>query len=267
MNNQETYTIDLVRLVKALWKRILVIILAIILGALLAFAYTLFFITPMYEATTRMYVNNSTLSVGSVSISSSDLSASQSLVDTYIVIMTSRITLNEVIEQSGVNYTYEQLKKMVSASAVNSTEIFEISVTSPDPEEAALLANTITEVLPDMIASIIDGSSARVVDSAVAPTAPVSPSITKNTAIGAVLGLVISCIVIIVLELMTDRIAGEDDLHQITSLPVLAVIPDLVVSKSGGYGYGYGYGYGEQPPAKNSEEEKSNHKGDKNHEQ
>ncbi len=263
MNNQETYTIDLVRLVKALWKRALIIILAIILGALLALTYTLFFITPMYEATARMYVNNSTLSVGSVSISASDLSASQSLVETYLVIMTSRITLNEVIEESGVNYTYEQLKKMVSASAVNSTEIFEVTVKSSDPAEAELLANTITEVLPDMIASIIDGSSARIVDSAVIPSTPVSPSFTKNTLIGAVLGLVISCVVIIVLELMTDRVDSEDDLRQITSLPVLAVIPDLVVSKSGGYGYGYGYGYGEQPPAqsKDKNEKSSGRKG------
>ena len=87
-----------------------------------------------------MYVNNSSISVGntSVSITSGDISAAQSLVKTYIVIMQSRKTLNAVIEQAKLPYTYEQLKSMVSANAVNATEIFEINVTGADPEETEL---------------------------------------------------------------------------------------------------------------------------------
>ncbi len=246
-SNEETYTIDLMRLLRALWHNAVIIVLATVLGGLLVLSWTLFFVTPQYQASARMYVNNS-MSVGSVSISASDLTASQNLVDTYMVIMTSRITLNEVIAESGVSYTTNELKDMISSSAVNDTEIFEIIVTDPDPEEAELIANTITRVLPDQIDSIIEGSSARIVDTAIVPSSPVSPSIVRNTVIGAVIGFVIACICIIIAELVNDRINTEDDLSQVTKLPVLAVIPDLVSSRSSGYGYGgyghYGYGYG-----------------------
>ena len=43
-----------------------------------------------------------------------------------------------VIEQSGVPYSYEQLRQMVSATAVNTTGLFQVSVTSPNPEEHAV---------------------------------------------------------------------------------------------------------------------------------
>lgn len=138
----------------------------------LAFSYARFIITPMYTASALMYVNNNSLSVGStkVSLSYSDLTAAKSLVDTYVVILNARTTLNEVIRTSGVDYTYKEMRDMVSAGAVNSTEVVQIDVTMPDPQEAERVANTITKVLPGRIADIIDGSSARVVDTAVAPS-------------------------------------------------------------------------------------------------
>ena len=123
--------IDLGKLLKAIFKKLwLLILCALILGGA-AFAYTRFEITPLYEARAMMYVNNSNISLGDtkVSLSSSDISASQSLVDTYIVILKSRPVLESVIESTGVDYTVAELSAMVSASAVNSTEIFEIVVT------------------------------------------------------------------------------------------------------------------------------------------
>ena len=234
-------TIDLLQLAKVLWHRAWAIALALIFGAGLAFAYTLFMITPLYQASALMYVNNSDISVGNtkVSITSSDISAAQSLVDTYVIIMSARPTLEEVIEETGVSYTYEELREMVSASAVNGTEIFQIVVTSPNAKEAALLANTIATVLPDNIASIIEGCSVRIVENAVVSTIPVSPNVTKNTAMGGLIAVVLCCAVLIVIELLNDKINDEDDLRQVSDLPILAGIPELMGAKSMGGYYGY----------------------------
>ena len=59
MNNQE-FEIDLLKLAGVLWKKVLVILLVALLGASVAFGYTFFFITPTYQATVSLYVNNST---------------------------------------------------------------------------------------------------------------------------------------------------------------------------------------------------------------
>lgn len=235
-------TIDLLRLAKALWRRAWAIVLALLVGAGLAYAYTVFMVTPLYQASVLMYVNNSDISVGStkVSITSSDISAAQSLVDTYVIIMSARPTLEEVIEETGVSYSYEELRDMVSASAVNSTEIFQIVVTSADAKEAALLANTIATSLPDHISSVIEGCSVRIVENAVVPTRPVSPSVSKNTALGGLLAVVLCCGVLVMIELFNDKICEEDDLRQVSGLPILAGIPELLGSKSAGGYYGYG---------------------------
>ena len=231
--------IDLLRLMKALWRRAWAIVLTMLLCGAAAFLCTYFLITPLYSARALMYVNNSSIPVDSTSVSLSDLSASKTLVDTYIVILKTRLTLNEVIEQAELNYTYEDLQDMISASPVNSTEILEITVTGPDPDEAAHVANTIVKVLPEKISEIMDGSSVRTVDFAVRPTEKSSPSITLNVALGLVIGMVLSCGVLVLLELLDEQIRDEEYLTQTYGLPVLAAVPDLLKSsESSKYGYG-----------------------------
>lgn len=228
-NEKDTIEIDLLALVRAVWKKIWLVIAAVLVGAGIAFSYAKFMITPLYESKALMYVNNSSISVGSTSfsISSGELSAAQSLVKTYIVILQSRQTLNTVIETANLPYTYEQLVSKISASAVNETEIFEIKVTDTNPEEAELIANTIAEVLPDKISNIVEGSSVRIVDYAIVPVYPVSPSVTKYAMLGFLLGGIISVGVIVLMELFNESIRSDDYLIQTYGLPILAVIPTI----------------------------------------
>lgn len=232
--------IDLGQLLEAMWKKAWAIVLAAILGGGVFFAYAKFMITPLYVADAQMYVNNSSVSFGntSLTISSAELSAAKTLVDTYIVILNSRDTLNEVIRETGVPYTYHELAGMVKAGAVNNTEVFSITVTSPSPQEAELIANAIVKVLPIRIADIVDGSDVRVVHYAIVPTAKVSPNITRYTAIGMLVGVIVACAVICVMVLRDTLIHNEDYLMDTYGLPVLAVIPDLM-DHSGGVGYYY----------------------------
>ena len=116
---------------------------------------------------------------------------------------------------------------MVTAAPVNDTEIFEITVTDADPQEAELIANTIADVLPDKISDIVEGSSVRVVDYAVVPVFPVSPSVTKYAMIGVLLGGVLSVGVIVLMELLNESIRSEDYLIQTYDLPILAVVPTM----------------------------------------
>lgn len=238
MEDKDYIEIDILKLLKALWHRAWAIVLSAVICGGMAFSYARFLITPLYQASTLIYVNNSSFSVGSTSfsISASELSAAQSLVDTYLVILKTRTTLNDVIEEADLPYSYEQLYGMISAASVNSTEIFEIVVTSTDPREAEKIANTIGKVLPDRISDVVDGSSVRIVDYAIVPSRKSSPNITKYTMVGIFLGIVISCGIVILLELFDDVVHTEDDITQKYDLPLLAVIPDLLGTKTRSYG-------------------------------
>ena len=238
--SEEYIEIDLSRIVQSLWQRVWLIVLAALICGGAGFSVARFMLPPEYQANALMYVNNSSISVGSTSISLSDLSASQTLVDTYIAILKTRLTLNEVIQQAELDYTYTQLSGMIEAKAVNRTEIFSVTVTSTDPYEAERIANTIVEVLPDKIAEIVDGSSVRTVDLAVGPERRSGPNISKYTLMGLLCGLFASCGIIVLLELLDDQVHGEAYLLQTYKLPVLAAVPDMLAPQSGGnYGSYY----------------------------
>lgn len=243
--DKDEIEIDLLQLFKSMWHRLWAIILAAVLCGGVFLSYAVFLIDPTYEATALMYVNNTSSSAANpaYSISQSELSAAQTLVDTYLVILKSRTTLNDVIYRSGVYYTYEKLCKMVEAESVNGTEIFKIKVTSTSPEDSEKIANTITEVLPNKIANVVEGSSVRVVDHATTPTKKAGPSYMKYTTLGIILGILISCAVIVIQKLMDDQIQDEDYLTHTYGLPLLAVIPNLTESGQNSYHYGSGYEY------------------------
>ena len=235
----EEIEIDLGRVFRAILKRSWLVALVALLCATSAFAGTFFLITPKYEATAMFYVNNNNLSLGdtSVSISSGDLSTSRSLVDSYIVILNTRETLIDVIDYAGASCSYDQLRHMLSSAAVNETEIFQVTVTSSDPREAERLANAVAYILPKRIGTIIDGTSAKVVDSAVLPSAPSSPSYPKNIAIGFLLGFALSVGIISLRVIFDTTIRSEEDVAQCCKHPILASVPDMTASGKGGSYY------------------------------
>ncbi len=231
--------IDLQRVFKALLNKAWLIAGISILGAVASFLMTFYFITPLYQSAAMFYVNNSNISMGdtSFSISSSDITASKDLVESYIVILKTRTSLNDVIDYTGVDRSYEELRDMISAASVNSTEIFEVVVTSSDPVEAEEIATAIAYILPKRISSIIEGTSAKVVDSAVIPPTPSSPSYPKNVVIGFLLGFLVSAGVVILRQIFDITIREEEDVQQSCSYPVLASVPDMAAPSKGGYYY------------------------------
>lgn len=244
MENQEKsmkeyYTIDVSHILKSLWRRVWLIGLCGLLVAIIGFSIAAFAIAPTYSSYVKLYVNNSSFSLGntSFSISSSELTAAQSLVRTYGDILISRSTLERVIEKADVNYTWKELSKMITCAPSNNTEIMRVTVTCEDPYEASKIANTIAEVLPVRISEIIEGASMEVVDTAIPDHEKVAPSITQYTAIGLVLGILISAIALFVLALTDDTIHDEEYVLRTYNYPILGKVPDLLNAGNKSYGY------------------------------
>ena len=239
--NTESREIDLLQMASALVKKWWVIAVATVLAGVIAFGYTRLGITPKYEASVMFYVNNSSIS-GKLSLA--DLNAAEKSVKSYCTILESRLSLEEVIREGNFNYTYEQLNKMIDSQAVNGTEIFSVTVTSPDPQEACDIANTIASVLPQKVADVMEGAKVKVVDYAVVPQTKSSPSTPKNTVLGMLVGFVLSAGVIILLEMFNDTINSEEWLVTTygDEIPLLSVVPDVNAKSDRRYKYGGYYG-------------------------
>jgi capsular polysaccharide biosynthesis protein len=238
-NEKDYASVDLLHIIKSLWKKAWVIAIAMILVGIIGFSVAAFVIAPTYSSSVMLYVNNG-MSVGDIfQLSSSQITGARSLVDTYIVMLQNRTTLNKVIEKADVDYDFEDLEDMIKAESVNGTEIIRITVTSPDPYEAAQIANAIAIVLPARISEIIKGSSMEVVDSAAVNLKKVAPSITGYTGVGMLVGAIISVLALIVIDMRDDTIRSEEYILQNYDYPILAKIPDLTNVDSKSYGYYY----------------------------
>jgi len=233
--------IDLQRLFGALVSKAWLIGIVSVVCAVVTLLGTVFFITPKYQSAAMFYVNNNSMSLGdaAASITSADISASRGLVKSYIVILNTRDTLNDVIDYAEVDRTYGQLKGMITAEAVNSTEIFQVVVTSSDPKEAEAIANAIAYILPKRISSIIEGTSAKIVESAIVASRPSSPSYSKNAMIGFLAGMVLSAGAVILWVIMDTVIRKEEDITQACKYPILSAVPDMEAPSKGGYDYTY----------------------------
>lgn len=228
-NSKDFYVIDIQHIFKSLWKRLWAIVLAGIITASAGFCLASFVIAPKYRATIMLYVNNADISVGgsSFSISSSEITAAQSLVKTYSIILDNRTTLETVINKNNLDYDYHQLSEMVHAYAVKDTEVMAVEVTSESRQEAVEIANSIGDVLVDRIAQIMDGSNVKIIDTADPKPPRVSPNVTNYTAAGFALGVIVATIVVIIMALMDDTIHDEEYLIKSYEYPILAKVPDL----------------------------------------
>lgn len=240
-NNKEYYSIDVLHIAKTLWRRAWVVIVCACMVAAMGFALAMFVIAPTYSSKVLLYVNNSSISLGNFSISASEQTAAQNLVRTYGVILSSRSTLNFVLDKAketdpSLNYTWQELAAMLEYETANDTEIMKVTVVGEDPYDTELLANTIADVLPDRISEIIEGATMNVVDTAV-KGAKVGPSVTKFTAIGFVLGALLSVAVLTIMAVMDDTIHDEEYILNTYDYPILGKVPNLLNTGSKSYSY------------------------------
>lgn len=235
---QEYREISLKELLICIWEKISVIILITIIFGVAAFLITKYAITPKYNATIRLYVNNRTEATNT--LTTSDVAAAKSLVDTYITIIESNSVLDEIAKKVDFEYTPNQIKKMMSAKAINGTEVFEVIITGSSPENTAEIANLIADIAPDKISEIVNGSSVKIIDRAKVPIEPISPIVSKNVVIACLLGLLISSFIVVLVHMFDTTIYSEEDIKDFCMLPVLGIFSDFNQVGQNKYGYSYG---------------------------
>lgn len=230
--------IDLQELLLLYLRKWWIILLCLVIGMSAALGVTWKFVTPMYQANISIYVNNSRGAEDMDYLSSADLSAAQTLVNTYVSISKSNRVLGKISENLNGDYSVAELAGMISARQMNETEIFRIYVLHPDPAEAARIANAAAEVAPKEISDLIEGTSARVIDMAQIPSSRYSPNYTQTAVIGGVVGTVLALVFLSIFYLKDTRIKDENDLTDLFALPVLGRIPNFeFMSVGDSYGY------------------------------
>ena len=90
---------------------------------------------------------------------------------------------------------------------------------------AKQIADEMANVSSAYIAEKMDQDPPRTIQNGYADGEPVSPSVGKNTVIGAFLGMLLAMAIVIVLYLMNDSVMTPEDLEKKVGLHVLGSLP------------------------------------------
>ncbi len=222
-NEREEIEIDLLDLLSYYRSKLGWIIAAFIIGALIAGCVTQFAMTPMYTATSTMYMVSS--SSGSV-VDLTDLNIGESLSQDYVELIKTRPIIEDMIEDQSLEYSYEEVLGMLDLSVVANTRIIKIAVTADDAEEATDMANALAISAEKTLPKLMDAPKPNIAERAVVPTHRSSPSLTKNVMIGALLLLLLTLAVLTVMYLMDDTLKSAEDVEKYFGVMPLTVIPE-----------------------------------------
>ena len=218
--------LDLGQLFSFYLSRLPLLIIAVIVGALIAGAYTYFLVPDKYTATSKMYMVSAS---SDAVVNLSDLNLGSSLSNDYVELMKSRPVLEDVIDKLELPYNYEQVLGMISLGVVNNTRIVQISAVSTDPHEAMNIANQVARTAKVQLPKVMEAPSPTIVEDAVLPVRRSSPSLSRNVIIGALALLVVVLAILTVLYLQDDTIKSSEDMEKKLGIMPLAVIPEGVI--------------------------------------
>ncbi len=220
--NQNTVTeIDLLELFFVLLHRIKLIIFVTIVGAAVAFLVTKMFITPIYSSSSMIYIVGDSLDVSSLV----NMQVGTALTADYQVIATSRPVVEQVIENLDLDMTYNELKEAIEVSNTTDTHIIELKVSDPSAKRAKEIVDELTDVVIDESSDIMDSGKPNIIQNGYVNKYPDSPSVVKNTILGAILGFILVCGVVIFMFMLNDTITTEEDVEKYLGLNTLGAIP------------------------------------------
>lgn len=218
---QDEDTIDLLELFMGLLAHWTLIAATAVVGAVLMALYTFFLVTPMYKATATIYVVSRNDSV----LNFSDLQVGSELTSDYIKVFEMWEVHEKVISNLDLDYTYTDMASMLSVTNTSDTRMLDITVTNPDPEEAAAIANEYADVGAKYISEKMKTDEPTLMSSARVPENPFSPNKAKNILLGFVVGFVLACAVVVLRTMLDDTYKSADDIRKYTGMVVLASIP------------------------------------------
>ncbi|MDD3361318.1 MAG: Wzz/FepE/Etk N-terminal domain-containing protein [Hespellia sp.] len=224
MNEQirdDEMEIDLLEVFQVLKSKALILIVCFVLGVGIAGGATKLLITPMYSASSTIYILNKSTSVTSLA----DIQLGTALTGDFQSIAKTRSVINEVIDQLGLNMTYEQLVGNITVENPTDTHFLKTTVTNSDPKLAKEISNKMSDVIADKVAEIMMTDKPTTVEKAIEPSSPSSPNVKKNAAIGGLLLLIVAMGFILLRYFMDDTLKNEEDIEKYLGLNTLAAIP------------------------------------------
>ena len=217
----DEYEIDLLELLMVLRRKIALILICAIIGTGLAAVHAFYIATPLYSSTSQLYILTQSTSITSLA----DIQMGSSLASDYVELIKSRPVVEKVIDDVGLDISYEQMLGKMTVTNTADTRIIKIKVTDPDPGQAMRITNDFATVAKKQISEIMKTDEPSIVEKGIVAKNPISPNKKKELAMGFLIGLVLACGFVVVCHLLDDSIKNEEDVRKYLAMDTIGTIP------------------------------------------
>lgn len=216
---------DFLKLLRSRWIVISASIVAAIFGAVAITWLT----TPLYQASTRLFVSTS---AGS---SLSDIYQgnlfSQERVVSYTQLITGETLAQRTIDKLNLGESAASLDSRVSASAKPNTVLIDVNVLDESPVRARDIANTLSDEFVVMVRELETPEGGATPDARVIveqrasiPEYPVVPKKARNILLGLAIGVLVGVGLAILSDLLDNTVKSRESLEEVTGAGVIGAI-------------------------------------------
>lgn len=191
---------------------------------LLGTIYSGFIKTPLYKSNANVILVSDTNNY-----SQNELAFNQKIVSTYTKIITSRKVLSQVIDKLNLNYTYEELVKMINVTSETNTELIKINVESKNAKEAYRIANTIVPIFSEEVKNIYNISNVSLLDEAILSKKPYNMNLIKDMAIYSVVGLVLGSGIVFMMFYFDTTVKSKEEIEKKFNISVIGSVPMIKI--------------------------------------
>jgi capsular polysaccharide biosynthesis protein len=223
METQHEAELDLMGLLLHLKRKIWLILVVTVVAALIGYVGAKMLTTPLYTATTQVYVYQKEADYEYMDYNGIAL-ASQLRRDCAVVIKGESVA-QEVIEELGLKMDPKALGKAIRVTTEDNTRFLNISYTASDPVLATTVVNKVREVAAVRTKELMGRDVLINTFEASLPQAETTTNIRKSTLIAAAVGAAAMTALLVIFFLLDDTIRTEDDVQTYLGLSTLAVIP------------------------------------------
>ncbi len=215
--------------IHTLRTRWIAVCITALVGVISAVGLTLF-TTPLYQASTRLFVSTT------VGASASDLyqgnRLSQERVVSYIQLLMGETLAQRTIDKLELSMSAEDLKENVQASAKLDTVLIDVDVVDESPVRARDIANALSDEFVVMVRELETPRpgaepDARVVveQRASIPNEPVEPKPVRNIAFGLLLGVSLGIALAMARDFLDNTVKDRETVEAITGAGLVGNIP------------------------------------------
>ncbi|MBQ8201323.1 MAG: hypothetical protein IJZ74_06115 [Clostridia bacterium] len=197
------------------------VILAALLGTLLAGLYVQYKVVPYYQATSKLYILNQS----GISVSMSDLQVASTLTLDYQEVFKTWEVHEMVRSDLNLDYSYAQLQSMLTISNPSDTRLLYITVRHTDPQMAMEIANSYARAAKNFIYQVMEGDEPNEFSIALVPGSAVGMSKSRYMMLGFLGGACLVTAILVLQFLLDDRPHTPDDITKMAGIPTLAVVP------------------------------------------